>query len=65
MAEDKKSMTNAAVATLETRLMELEAAFHGLLTHEGALHRDVVSWFSKFRARLAAATALDGVSGGV
>lgn len=56
---------SAAVAALEVRVLEVEHAFHGLLTHEAASHPAVTGWLNKFRARLAAAVAPKGeVSGG-
>lgn len=54
----------AAVAALEQRIVELEAAFEGYLTHEGSLHPAVTGWVNKFRAKLAAAIAPKAETGG-
>lgn len=54
----------AAVAVLEQRIVELENAFHGYLTHEGSLHPAVTGWVNKFRAKLAAAIAPATEKGG-
>jgi hypothetical protein len=56
----------AAVTVLEQRIVELEHAFEGLLTHGAASHPAVTGWLNKFRARLAAtiAPSPEGISGG-
>lgn len=53
----------AAIAALEARVLEVEHAFSGYLTHEASLHPAVVGWVDKFRARLAAAIAPKGEEG--
>lgn len=59
-----EATTAQIVVALENRIVELENAFHGLLTHEGALHKDVVGWFAKFRAKLAGVIAPKPEKGG-
>lgn len=65
-AANAPSVTNEAamaIMALEERILAVEHAFHGLLSHEAALHPAVTGWVDRFRARLAAAIAPKGIEG--